>query len=124
MEQLRDAPWIRRAWQEGYVAGQEGEEDGSADELCPMPPRWLYARGGAKATNKEESAMGRHFVSYEAQCPFYKAEDKNIIYCEGVEETSSIHNAFPGSAAKYKQRYCCDDWQSCMIAAMLWSKYD
>lgn len=68
--------------------------------------------------------MGRHFVSYEALCPFYRAEDKNIIYCEGVEETSSIHNAFPGSAAKYKRRYCCDDWKSCRIANMLWSKYD
>ena len=28
--------------------------------------------------------MSKHFVSFEAQCPFYKEEDRNIIYCEGV----------------------------------------
>ncbi|MGI5976171.1 MAG: hypothetical protein ACOX68_00545 [Candidatus Limivicinus sp.] len=68
--------------------------------------------------------MGRHFVSYEAQCPFYKAEDRNLIYCEGVEKNSSIHNAFSHSAAAYKRHYCCGDWHSCLIAKMLWSKYE
>ena len=68
--------------------------------------------------------MGRHTVSYEAQCPFYRAEDRNMIYCEGVEKNSSIHNAFAGSAAAYKARCCCADWESCLIAKMLWSKYD
>lgn len=68
--------------------------------------------------------MGRHFVSYEAQCPFYRAEDRNKIYCEGVEKGSSLHNAFDGSAASYKERYCCARWEDCLIAKMLWSKYD
>ena len=66
--------------------------------------------------------MGRHTVSYEAQCPFYRAEERNMIYCEGVEDNSSIHNAFAGSAEKYKTRYCCGDWEKCRIAKMLWSK--
>lgn len=73
-------------------------------------------RGGGK--------VGRHTVSYEAQCPFYRAEERNMIYCEGVEDNSSIHNAFAGSAEKYKTRYCCGDWEKCRIAKMLWSKYD
>ncbi len=68
--------------------------------------------------------MGRHTVSYEAQCPFYRAEERNMIYCEGVEDNSSIHTAFAGSAEKYKTRYCCGDWEKCRIAKMLWSKYD
>ena len=68
--------------------------------------------------------MGRHYESYEAQCPFYKAEDKNIIYCEGVQANSRIHNAFPGTAAAYKKEYCCKNWESCIIAKALWSKYD
>ena len=68
--------------------------------------------------------MGRHFVSCEAQCPFYKAEDRNIIYCEGVKENSSIHNAFAGNAAEYKKEFCCGDWKNCLIAKALWSKYD
>lgn len=68
--------------------------------------------------------MGRNFVSYEALCPFYKAEDKNIIYCEGVVPNSTIQNAFQGSAEKYKNKYCCKDWQSCLIAQMLGTKYE
>ncbi|MBP3538710.1 MAG: hypothetical protein J6J62_02580 [Oscillospiraceae bacterium] len=68
--------------------------------------------------------MGRHTISYEAQCPFYRAEERNVIYCEGVEKNSAIHNAFAGSAAEYKKRYCCAEWDSCLIAKMLWSKYD
>ena len=60
--------------------------------------------------------MGRHFVSYEAQCPFYRAEDRKVIYCEGVEQGSSLHNAFAGSAAPYKERYCCARWEDCRIA--------
>ncbi len=68
--------------------------------------------------------MGRHFVSYEAQCPFYRAEDRKVIYCEGVEQGSSLHNAFAGSAAPYKERYCCARWEDCRIAKMLWNKYE
>lgn len=68
--------------------------------------------------------MGRHFVSYEAQCPFYRAEEKNVIFCEGVEDGSSIHNAFAASAKSYKGRYCCAEWEKCKIARILWSKYD
>lgn len=125
MEQLRDPLWMQRARAEGYMPG---EGSGAEMDFCPRMPGWLSTRYGR---GREENiqlqggkSMGRHFVSYEAQCPFYKAEDKNIIYCEGVEESSSIHNAFPGSAAKYKARYCCADWESCLIAKMLWSKYD
>lgn len=70
--------------------------------------------------------MSRHYTSYVVVCPFYRAEDKNIIYCEGVEYNSSIHNAFPGSAAVYKQLFCCDSagWKQCIIAQALWSKYE
>ena len=63
MEQLRDAPWIRRAWHEGYepgAPGEEGEEDG-AEELCPMLPRWLWTGAAFTATDKEEKAHGQTF---------------------------------------------------------------
>ena len=73
---------------------------------------------------RRTAAVGRHFVSYEAQCPFYRAEDRKVIYCEGVERGSGIHNAFAGSAAQYKAQYCCARWEDCMIAKMLWSKYE
>lgn len=68
--------------------------------------------------------MSKHFVSFEAQCPFYKEEDRNIIYCEGVTEGSRIHNAFSRGAEKYKKEFCCDRWKECMISKMLWAKYE
>lgn len=118
--QLKDAPHIRRAMREGYPTGP-----GSAEaELFPMLPDWLWSVRPRESNTEEANKMGRHFVSYEALCPFYKAEDKNMIYCEGVAENSSIHNAFSGSAARYKREYCCKNWESCLIAGMLGSKYE
>ena len=116
MKQVRDSENIRDTERQGYPVGPAGGRLDVGD--CPMMPAWLWSE------NKGGRLMGRHFVSYEAQCPFYKAEDKNIIYCEGVKDNSSIHNAFPGSAAAYKKAYCCDEWESCLIAKALWSKYD
>lgn len=68
--------------------------------------------------------MGRYVTSADAICPFYRAEEKRAIHCEGVEQNSAIHNAFAGSAEGYKARYCCTAWEECLIAKMLWSKYE
>lgn len=121
MKLIRDPEAIRSAQVLGYPVGAAEGRLNVGD--CPMLPRWLWA-GDAEEEEQGGTVMGRHFVSYEAQCPFYKAEDKNIIYCEGVKDNSSIHNAFPGNAAAYKKEFCCGDWESCLIAKALWSKYD
>lgn len=70
--------------------------------------------------------MARYNVSSEAICPFYKGENRSIIYCEGVQDNSSIQLAFPGSARKYRNDYCCESagWKRCLIAQTLWRKYD
>lgn len=68
--------------------------------------------------------MGKHYVDYAAQCPFYKAEDRDIIYCEGVTDKSVIQLAFSGSAAAYKNKFCCENWKRCLIASALQSKYN
>ena len=66
----------------------------------------------------------KHFVSFEALCPFYKEEDRNVIYCEGLTKKSRIHNAFSTDARPFKKKYCCGGWKSCPIAIMLWAKYE
>ena len=66
----------------------------------------------------------KHFVSYEAQCPFYMEESRKVIYCEGLTENSRIHNAFSTDARAFKKKYCCGGWKSCPIAIMLWAKYE
>lgn len=51
-------------------------------------------------------------------CPFYKCESKQVIYCEGVDETSSIHLAFPTreKCKEYEKEFCRGYWGKCMIA--------
>ena len=120
--QVRDAPMLRRAMAEGYPCG---ESRGSIElELCPSMPIWLLGGEEKESFSEEAEQMGRHFVSSDVLCPFYKAEDKTKIYCEGVVENSSIHNAFSGGAEPYKRSYCCKNWQSCLISRMLESKYE
>ena len=75
-------------------------------------------------TRRRMRKMSKHFVSFEAKCPFYKEEDRNIIYCEGLTDSSRIHNAFSSDAAGYKEQFCCDRWEDCRIAKMLWAKYE
>lgn len=67
--------------------------------------------------------MGRLRVNYMAQCPFYVSENGTTIRCEGVSENNNIELVFSGNADKYKDQYCTDDWENCLIARMLWSKY-
>ena len=56
-----------------------------------------------------------------AMCPFYKKEDRQIIYCGGVADNSSIHLAFgfASSCNDYKTHRCRDDYQGCHIYRML-----
>lgn len=122
MVQIREARGIRQAEARGYPVGAADDAPGCGAE--PVLPEWLATAGCTGTKAKEAAEMGRHFVSYEAQCPFYRAEDRKVIYCEGVEQGSGIRNAFAGSAAPYKARYCCAGWEDCLIARMLWSKYD
>lgn len=60
-------------------------------------------------------------------CPFYSEEDRQTIYCEGLEVGTAIHLAFstPPQLKAFKKRFCertCYD--KCPIAQMLAKKYE
>ena len=60
-------------------------------------------------------------------CPFYKEEDSQIIFWEGVESDTTTHVAFSSKAQikNYKHRFCeCDRYKRCRIARMLLQKYE
>lgn len=65
------------------------------------------------------------FVSKEVVCPFYRKETATAVFCEGVEEDTSIKLIFPSTQKKDEYRYrCCKAWKSkCRIAQMLADKY-
>ena len=65
------------------------------------------------------------YISKTTACPFYKKEDRQTIFCCGVEENSSIHLAFGYDAAckKYKTDHCRGDYQRCQVYRMLEDMY-
>lgn len=48
------------------------------------------------------------YCTNRAQCPFYRAEKKQEILCEGVNSKSVIHLAFasPVDKKKYTEMFC------------------
>ena len=65
-------------------------------------------------------------VSDYVICPFYHFEERQIIYCEGVEYNTAIHLAFasPPQLREYKKKYCEKEYCNCRIAAMLERKWE
>ena len=70
--------------------------------------------------------MGKRYVSKEVECPFYHSEDEQKIYCEGVNERSSIHLAFSSKTERreYRRKKCSGEYKKCRIAKMLYRKYE
>ena len=63
----------------------------------------------------------KHMISNKGVCPYYKHEDSQVIYCEGVKEGSVIHLAFSNKtdAREYKIKHCRCDYNHCKINTML-----
>ena len=49
----------------------------------------------------------KHRADVLVKCPYYKFEEKQKIFCEGVQEGTSLHLAFntPSNLKDYKKRY-------------------
>lgn len=63
----------------------------------------------------------KHMISSQAICPYYKHEDSQMIYCDGVQDGSVIHLAFSNKtdALNYKKDFCRDNCNKCNIYKML-----
>ena len=60
------------------------------------------------------------------QCPYYRSDGKQAVYCEGVEDNCSLRLGFGSGQRKqaYKLEFCCEGWKTCGVAGMLNRKYD
>lgn len=65
--------------------------------------------------------MGKHRISLKAKCPYYKHEDTQVIYCDGVQDGTVTHLAFSNrrDAKLYKTNLCQGDYKKCHIYKML-----
>lgn len=70
--------------------------------------------------------MSKRYESSEVDCPFYHSETPQKLYCEGVKDGTSIHLAFASSLMmkQYREEHCCSNYDSCIIAGMLFQKYE
>lgn len=69
--------------------------------------------------------MKRKVDAY-VNCPYYHSEDRQVIFCEGVEENTQIHVAFSSITQKraYEQEMCRNEWGRCLWADALNRKWD
>lgn len=69
--------------------------------------------------------MAKSAVSVYVKCPFYRREENQKIFCEGVQGGTSIHLAFaaPTDRKQYEKCYCKGRYRTCRIAGMLEGKY-
>ena len=60
----------------------------------------------------------KHRADVLVKCPYYKFEEKQKIFCEGVQEGTAIHLAFDTSSnlKDYKKRFCKGCYNRCLIA--------
>ena len=68
--------------------------------------------------------MARQYMTPEAQCPFYRMEEKTAIHCEGIMPGSTIRLFIKKAPEEYRRRHCRGAWTKCPIARMLWSLHD
>ena len=71
-------------------------------------------------------SKGKHYTSSKAICPFYKHENRNVIYCEGIKDGTVIHLAFanPSECLTHKKQFCRCNHTQCLISVLLISKYN
>lgn len=60
------------------------------------------------------------------RCPYYKGEESQVLFCEGVQRGTAIHLAFDENEnlKGYKNSFCKRCYNRCLIAEMLNRKYD
>ena len=62
----------------------------------------------------------KHRADVLVKCPYYKFEEKQKIFCEGVQEGTAIHLAFDTNSnlKVYKKQFCKGCYNRCLIAEM------
>lgn len=67
-----------------------------------------------------------NYVDTNVICPYYKKTDRQVIFCEGVEENASIRMSFSSNSQKndYMKEKCMKCWGKCLWADALNRKWD
>lgn len=82
-------------------------------------------RGNCSEISDKGGETVKHRMDVLVKCPYYKGEEKQKIFCEGVQEGSTIHLAFDTTPnlKDYKDHFCKRCYSRCLIAKMLNGKW-
>lgn len=63
----------------------------------------------------------KKYISTNAKCPYYKCQERQKIYCVGVQPDSAIVLTFsyPGDRVSYQDEYCMCAPQECKLYHVL-----
>ena len=56
-------------------------------------------------------------------CPFYRGEDGQYIFCEGIAPKTTLRLGLGKNAKEYRDACCRKDWKTCKVARMLDQNY-
>ncbi len=63
----------------------------------------------------------RKRISTRAVCPYYRSEERQVVFCDGITDGSVIHLAFANytDCKNHKESMCKGDYMKCPIVRML-----
>lgn len=63
----------------------------------------------------------KHTINAKAVCPYYRHEDSQVIYCDGISDASVIHLAFASKtdSKKHKVDHCRSNYTECPIYKLI-----
>ena len=79
-----------------------------------------YATNGTPVRawrRKKRLPKNKRYISERATCPYYRSQERQKIYCEGVERDTAIVLTFsyPGDRVAYEEHYCEGKHSECKI---------
>ena len=55
-------------------------------------------------------------------CPFYRGEEGQYIFCEGIAPKTTLRLGLGKGAKEYRTAVCRKEWETCLVAMMLAKK--
>lgn len=56
-------------------------------------------------------------------CPYYRGEEGQYIFCEGIAPKTTLRLGLGNGAKEYREACCKKEWQTCKVARMLDQKH-
>lgn len=66
--------------------------------------------------------MPRRKMRASTICPFYRGDEGQYIFCEGIAPKTTLRLGLGNGAKEYREAFCRSDWHTCRVSRMLEQK--